>query len=208
MPRNVENILGKKFGRLLVTENLNEKIHGSTLHRCLCECGKTVDVPISYLKSGHTKSCGCFRKEAKKTHNMSKSRLYQIHQGMLRRCYCKSSDAYKYYGGRGISVCSDWKNNFLSFYNWSIKNGYEESLTIDRIDVNGDYEPSNCRWASKAVQARNSRKNVYLEIGGETKTLMEWSRHFEIPLTTFRRRILEGRTLDEVISKERLKKKI
>lgn len=207
MPRKVENIIGRRFGRLLVVENLNVNSHGSKLHRCICDCGNIKDVPISYLKSKHTTSCGCLVRELHTTHNLSQSRLYGIHQNMLDRCFRKNELAYRDYGGRGITVCEEWKNDFMSFYNWSMENGYSDELTIDRIDNNGNYEPSNCRWATKAQQARNTRKNVYFTYNGITKTISEWARDFGIPLTTFRRRIKQNRPLEEIISKERLKRK-
>ena len=207
MPRKVENIIGKKFGKLLVLENLNVKSHGSTLHRCACECGNIKDIPISYLKSKHTTSCGCLVKEMHTIHNLSQSRLYNIYRGMLGRCFRENHQAYHNYGGRGITVCDDWKDSFINFFNWAIKNGYQDNLTIDRIDNNGNYEPCNCHWVSKAEQTRNSRKNVYFTYNGITKTISEWARLLNIPLTTFRRRILENRTFEEIISKERLKKK-
>lgn len=207
MPRKVENIIGRRFGRLLVVENLNINSHGSKLHRCICDCGKTKDVPISYLKSGHTKSCGCLVKEMHTTHSLSQSRLYNIHQGMLARCFRENHFAYRDYGGRGITVCDKWKNNFMSFYEWALENGYCEDLTIDRIDVNGNYEPRNCRWVTKAEQSRNSRKNVYFTYNGITKTTSEWARELDIPITTLNRRIKQNRPLEEIVSKERLKRK-
>lgn len=207
MPRKVENIIGQKFGKLLVVENLNIKSHGSTLHRCICECGNTKDIPISYLKSNHTTSCGCLTRQTHTTHNLSRSRLYNIYSGMLARCFRKNHHAYKNYGGRGITVCDEWKDDFIVFFKWAMDNGYKNNLTIDRIDNNGNYEPDNCRWISKAEQTRNSRKNVYLTYNGVTKTISEWSKQFNIPLTTFRRRVLENRPFEEIISQERLKAK-
>lgn len=204
MPRKVENIIGKRFGRLLVLENLNTKSHGSTLHRCICDCGNTKDVPISYLKSKHTTSCGCLVKDMHTTHNLSKSRLYKIYTGMLARCFRKTHTAFTDYGGRGITVCEEWRNSFQAFYDWAISNGYDENLTIDRRDNEGNYEPSNCRWITRSQQTRNCRKNVYFTYNGETKTISEWARYFNIPLTTFRRRMLENRSIEEIISNERL----
>lgn len=205
MPRKVENIIGQKFGRLLVVKNLGVNSHGSTLHRCICDCGNIKDTPISYLKQGHTTSCGCLVKQMRTVHTLSQSRLYNIHQGMLKRCYNENSAAYQCYGGRGIIVCNEWKNDFVEFYKWAMENGYEDNLTIERIDNDGNYEPNNCRWATKAEQTRNTRKNVYFTFNGVTKTMSEWAKTFDIPLTTFRRRMLQNRPFDEIISKNRLK---
>lgn len=208
MARTVENIVGQRFGRLLVIENLGINSHGSTLHRCVCDCGNIKDIPISYLKTNHTQSCGCLVKDMHTTHNLSDHRLYQIHQSMLKRCYNKNHIAYCNYGGRGIVVCDEWKKDFIAFYKWSLSNGYDAHLTLDRIDNNGNYEPSNCRWVTKSEQTRNTRKNVYFTHKGVTKTISEWSKETDIPITTLRRRILENRPLGEIFSKERLKKKL
>ena len=120
---------------------------------------------------------------------------------MLKRCYKENNQAYKDYGGRGITVCDEWKNSFVEFAKWAMKNGYKDDLTIDRIDNNGNYEPSNCRWATKAEQARNTRKNKFFTYNGETKIISEWSRILEIPQTTLFRRIKQNRPIQEIIYK-------
>ena len=205
MPRKVENVVGQRFGRLVVLENLGTKAHGSTLQRCVCDCGNIKDVPLSYLKSQHTRSCGCWAVETHTTHGLSSSRLYGIHQGMLKRCYDKNLYAYKDYGARGITVCETWKNDFKTFYDWSMENGYSDNLTIDRIDVNGNYEPSNCRWIPMGEQSRNTRKNVYFTYNEETKIITDWVRELGIPPTTFRRRIKQNRPIEEILYKGDLK---
>jgi hypothetical protein len=205
MPRKVENVIGKRFGRLVVLEKLNTKSHGSTIHKCICDCGNIKNVPLSYLKSEHTRSCGCLSLEAHTSHGLSRTRLYGIHQSMLKRCFSSNSFAYKDYGGRGITVCDEWKNDFQTFYNWAVNNGYSDELTIDRIDVNGNYEPSNCRWITKGEQSKNTRKNVYFTYNGETKIISDWVRELGIPLTTFRRRIKQNRPIEEILYKGDLK---
>ena len=107
-------------------------------------------------------------------HGMKHTRIYEIWCGMKKRCYNQNSKNFPQYGGKGIIVCDDWKNDFLKFYDWSMKNGYQENLTIDRIDNNGNYEPSNCRWITHKQQQRNRTNNIYLEHNGETKTLSGW----------------------------------
>lgn len=122
-------------------------------------------------------------------HNLRHSRIYSIWCDMKRRCYNKKRKNFKNYGGRGITVCNEWKNNFLSFYNWSIKNGYKDNLTIDRIDVNGNYEPSNCMWANKKAQNNNKRTNHYITYSGKTKTLKQWSEELNLNYDALRNRI-------------------
>ena len=109
-----------------------------------------------------------------KKHGMKHTRIYQIWCGIKKRCYNENSKNFPQYGEKGVAVCEEWKNDFLSFYDWCIENGYNENLTIDRIDVKGNYEPSNCRWITHAEQQRNRTNNIYLEYNGETKTLSEW----------------------------------
>lgn len=107
-------------------------------------------------------------------HGMKHTRIYGIWCGIKRRCYSQNSKSFSHYGGKGVIVCEEWKNNFLNFYNWSMENGYNDNLTIDRINNKGNYEPSNCRWITHGEQQRNRSNNIYLEHNGETKTLSEW----------------------------------
>ena len=124
-----------------------------------CHCGKEFNCSISHIKSGNTKSCGC-QKYGKSTleHGLSKHRTHKIWRDMLQRCNNKNNPSYKNYGSRGIIVCDEWKNDFKSFYDWAMKNGYEKGLTLDREDNDGSYEPDNCRWVTKDIQSRNRRK--------------------------------------------------
>lgn len=158
----INNLVGKQFGRLTVIKYDGSNKNGRALWLCQCDCGNTKTILGSSLLNGSTLSCGCYNKElVKKTnikHNKSYSKLYKVWQGMKTRCYNKNFIYYCNYGGRGITICKEWLNDFEIFYKWAISNGYKEGLTIDRINNDGNYEPNNCRWITRAEQNRNQRK--------------------------------------------------
>ena len=131
----------------------------------------------------------------------SHHRLYHIWFDMKRRCYQKQNKRWNKYGGRGIKVCPEWLNNFQSFFDWSMANGYADNLTIDRIDLDGDYSPDNCRWADEFQQANNRSNNHYITYQGETKTMMEWSRDLNMNYSTLRKRIRDGWSVEEAFEK-------
>lgn len=174
----VKDITGQQFGRLTVLYRLHNNHKKDAYWLCVCDCGNLKEVRLDHLQNGNSKSCGCLAKEitSKRSvkHKQCNTRLYKIWGSMKRRCYNVKDKRYTDYGGRGIAVCSEWRNDFMSFYNWSMANGYNDNLTIDRIDVNGNYEPSNCRWATHKQQARNRRNNKLYTLNGVTKCLAEW----------------------------------
>lgn len=152
-----QDLTGNKFGKLTVIRK-SANIRGRVAFECLCDCGKTCFVTSDDLKQSRTKSCGCLKSGNRKTHGMSHSKLYNSWRAMHERCRLKTHIGFKNYGGRGISVCDEWKN-FQSFYEWALKSGYTEGLTIDRIDVDGNYEESNCRWVTMQEQQKNKQRN-------------------------------------------------
>lgn len=154
------DLKGKKFGNLTATECLSEKNSWDSVWLCSCDCGAS-KIAFSYdLRRGRAKSCGClgfgYKTTPKKKEN---PRLYRIWQSMKSRCYSERNKCYKHYGGRGIYICDEWLNSFPTFCEWARSNGYSDNLSIDRIDVDGIYEPSNCRWATNLEQQRNKRKS-------------------------------------------------
>lgn len=193
--------IGDKYGRLTIQEYAGKAKNGSTLVKCICDCGTEKIVRLCSLKKGGIKSCGCFAKELLikrnkdvkyTTHGQSRTRLYTIWCDMKQRCLNKNQKVFKHYGERKISICDEWKNNFNSFYDWAIRNGYADNLTIDRIDVDGNYKPSNCRWATTQQQRRNTRSNVFVEINGVKKVLIDWCDDYKIKYTTVLSRIYSG----------------
>ena len=192
MPKIVD-LSGKRFGRLVVIEENGRAKNGAKIWRCVCDCGNAHFVTTGNLLSGSTQSCGCYRKEYETDlqckHGKSNTRLHGIWRGMKGRCYSPRNRSYKNYGGRGIVLCVEWEHNFMNFYSWAMQNGYDDTKSIDRIDVNGNYCPENCRWVDDDIQANNKRNNQKLTAFGETRTLSEWARITGIDRKTISDRI-------------------
>lgn len=198
-----DNLIGRKFNHLLVTERVENSKTGQSRWRCLCDCGKMTIVSGGNLKFGGVKSCGCIKHiPHNKTHSMSKSRIYSIWSAMKDRCYYQHAKSYNDYGKRGIKVCEEWKKSFETFYAWAKENGYEETLTIDRIDVNGDYCPENCRWVTKSEQSNNRRSCIVIEYNGKSQNLMQWCKELGLNYKRTNYRIVcLGMTFEEAISR-------
>lgn len=184
------DITGEKFNKLTVVERLQNDIGGIPVWLCKCDCGNFTKVRGKNLKNGSVKSCGCMLKiSTTKTHGLSKAKIYNTWNSMKARCYNTKSSSYKRYGGRGISVCEEWSKSFETFYAWSMQNGYNENLTIERIDNNGNYCPENCKWISKKEQCRNRRTNISFEYNGEKHILTEWCEIFNLDYKLVHNRI-------------------
>ena len=204
------DLTGQKFGKLTVVKRIENYIqpNGSikTQWLCKCECGNETIVKSDMLKSGNTRSCGCIKNNNIKngihsTHKLSHTRIYNLYMGIKARCYNSNEPAYKNYGGRGIKMCKEWFDDFMSFYNWATDSGYKDNLTIDRIDVNGNYEPSNCRWVDMKIQQNNRSNNHRIKYNGETKTLMEWSKDFGVNYKTLHKRVSDGWNIEDALTK-------
>lgn len=184
-----EDLTGKRFGKLVA----KRLIVGSKKWLCHCDCGKNITVFPCNLKSGKTTSCGCFQKECAskrfKKHGLRTSKIYTVWANMKQRCYNNKNAYYHCYGGKGVKICEEWLKKFENFYDWSINNGYKEGLTIDRINVDGNYEPTNCKWATTKEQSLNTTRNVFLTYNGQTKTIYEWGMETGISNGTIRTRI-------------------
>lgn len=189
------DLTGEKFGRLTVIGLSPRRSGRKSYWVCQCNCGNKVVVRSDILKAGTTQSCGCIKKEqdkinltANRSHKESRTHLYNTWLGMKQRCYDKNTKTYKYYGERGIKVSDEWKNDYTNFAEWARENGYSEDLTIERIDVNGDYSPDNCTWISFEEQMNNRRSSIMIEWNGQTKNLKQWSEELDLPYRTLNSR--------------------
>jgi hypothetical protein len=189
---------GERFGSWTVIE------YDEDYCLCRCDCGVRKFVLTNNLIRGLSRSCGCLRKklcgEKFTKHGRRGTRLYTIWCDMKARCNNKNSNNYHNYGGRGIDICEEWKNDFSPFFEWAIATGYNDSLSIDRKNVNGNYEPENCRWVNANIQQRNRRNNHFITYKGKTQTLIEWSNEIGVGHTTILGRLKKGMSIEEVLS--------
>lgn len=190
--KHVKDLRGQKFGKLTVRE-FDHSGQYYSYWLCECDCGNFTIRSRQQLQSNWYPSCGCtprYRNRPKRnnvpTHHMAHTRIYNEWKSMKARCACKNPKRREYedYYMRGIKVCEEWANSFEAFYEWAMANGYSDELTIDRIDNDGNYEPSNCRWVNNTTQQRNRRKTVFLEYNGERRALSEWCEIYGLNMKT------------------------
>ena len=202
MSRKQRNLVGKKFGKLTVIKSCGKDNKWNRYYSLVrCECGKEYLVRDSELVNGRRKRCTKCR-QWNRTHGLTNTKLFNVWQSMRDRCYCVTDNVYKHYGGRGIVICEEWKNDFKRFYEWSMANGYKEGLSIDRIDVNGNYEPTNCRWVDRYVQANNRRNNHMVYYRNKAYTLTQLAREHGMIATTLKHRLDSGWDIEIAVNLE------
>lgn len=184
-------LAGKQFGNITVLKRVKNTKSGNTRWLCRCSCGTEWEVSSNNLK--HIKSCNeCANKIRGVRHGDSKTRLYKIYCGMLSRCNNKTNYSYSHYGNRGVSVCKEWNDNYLAFKQWALQNNYDDTKSIERIDVNGNYDPSNCKWISRNDQVHNRTNSRRYEINGKTQDAAQWAREYGINYYTLLSRLDRG----------------
>ena len=198
--------IGTKFGHwTVIGEPIRDKNGYHKKYLCECDCEKHTQryVDSQNLKRGKSISCGCVTAECTRKrrtkHGEAGTRLFYILVNMKERCFNPNSNAYKNYGERGIVVCQEWMHSYECFRDWELKNGYSDDLTIDRIDVNGNYEPTNCRWATNKEQCNNKRNNQLITYNGETHNTAEWSDILGIKKQTLQSRIDRGYPIEDIL---------
>lgn len=195
----LDSLIGKKFNMLTIVSYKKKGKNNKNYFVCKCDCGKIKEIRANHILNDNQYSCGCIKtKYADRTIGNA---IYDTWNRMMHRCYDTNHHKYARYGARGIKVCDEWKNNYDNFYKWSLDNNFQLGLSIDRIDNNGDYEPSNCRWATRKQQMRNTSRNRYITYKGETHSLAEWCEILNVKYGTASTRLHRGKSLDQVFSK-------
>lgn len=197
MNHEKQSLIGQRFGRLLVVRRVEDYVSSQGYHSirylCKCDCGNEVIVIKNNLLRKNNRSCGCLRSDLRiergRWHGYSRELLHSVWRAMKRRCENPKDKSYQQYGARGISVCSEWNDDYFAFRNWALANGYAHGLSIDRIDPNGNYEPSNCRWITCREQNVNKRSTDYVEYDGVTHPLRVWADILGIKYKTLRARL-------------------
>lgn len=225
----IDNLIGKKFGELEVIARSGSNKQNRATWLCGCSCGNEKIISGHDMKHGGTISCGCvgskkrienlkrgaehskkigIENEAKRMQEPPKEKVRVMHQrlsgiwyGMKDRCYSEDHVAYNRYGGRGITICEEWLDDYFKFEDWALDNGYSEELTIDRIDNDRGYSPNNCRWATQIQQMNNRSNNNLVEINGTIKTISQWARQHNLAWSTIKQRVVSGKTGEEILAR-------
>ena len=204
------DLTNKRFGKIVCIKPLEKNNHGEIVWLCKCDCGNYCKKSSGAFKNiSKIASCGCMK--GKKPHKVyadleNYKPIHECYTNMKTRCYNKKYKLYSRYGGRGIKVCDEWKNNFKEFYNWAI-NGWKKELTLDRINNDDDYKPDNCRWVDRVEQANNRHTNYLIKYKGEIKTMAQWSKILKIDYYFIQIRMYKNKTMEEVVEEWNLKKK-
>lgn len=195
------DLVGKRFGMLTVVERRASDGKGQSMWLCRCDCGTEKVLRGHDLTQGKVRSCGCTRRYncGLYKHGLSHTKLHSRWRNIKERCYNPKNPCYKHYGGRGIAMCDEWKNDFMAFYSWAMENGYTDELTVDRIDYNKGYSPQNCRLVGWVEQQNNKRNNRRFTVGDKTLTIAEWSRESGVQYRDIMNRLNYGYTMEEAI---------
>lgn len=207
MARKRIDLTGQRFGMLTARACVGHRDH-KALWQCKCDCGNMTYVVANALRAGNTRSCGCLAKNngaGNRTHGKSRTKLYHIFHAMHQRCYNPKFKFYDYYGGRGIKICQEW-HDLDTFWDWAMSHGYEEGLSIERKDVDGDYSPENCCWVTMDRQHRNCRNTLFVEFRGERVPMAQLAREYGIHYDTLKYRIKTGWTMEEALTRPVKKK--
>ena len=199
----VKRLENQRFGRLLVLEEVGRTKSGSTTWRCLCDCGNEKAISSSSLRHSGTQSCGCIKQEqrlSQKIHGETHSPIHRLWAGMKNRCNNPNNHKYERYGARGIRVCSEWASSYEAFRDWCLSNGYRPGLTIERLNVDGDYSPENCIFATQKVQQNNRSNNHRITYNGANHTMSEWADLLGMSYKMLEHRLNRGWTVDEAFS--------
>lgn len=209
MQKNTVDLTGMRFGRLYIKEFAGYK-NRRAVWLCRCDCGNEKIIIGKNILNGKSQSCGCLRIDQtverftkhglRSQNNDQTEKLYGVWKSMKARCYNKNQTEYNRYGGRGITVCDEWREDYSAFREWSFSNGYKEGLTIDRIDNDGNYCPNNCRWITQTEQCRNKSTNVFLEYNGTVYILKDLADMVGVDRKKLKRRIDKGMTIEEAIN--------
>lgn len=190
MSKRLEVKPGDRYGRWVIVEEV-ERGYGTRRFKCICDCGNEDVTRLTHMRQGLSKSCGCIRKENLTSHGMYNKRIYQSWADMKTRCLNVNNKFYERYGGRGISVCDEWLK-FEPFYKWSMENGYQDNLTIERNDNDGNYCPENCSWITQHMQTQNRNQSRFITYNGMTKNITQWSKYLGISRETLYYRLSHG----------------